>query len=547
MGEFLDDRAIGRVEDVPRPVVRAGDLVAARLFGSLMNMRFAPAILKKSAGPRSGIERIIAGISCGRRRGALVKQWDAIVVGSGPNGLAAAITLARAGRSVLVLEATETAGGGCRTAELTLPGFRHDVCATSHPLTSSRFFRERDETRFPIGWIEPPVEVAHPLDDGSAGFIVRSVDDTAAALGEDGNAYRRLFGPIVEAGLPLLDELLAPLHLPGHPLAMLRFGLHALQPAKGLSSRTFSTDQARALFGGLAAHSMLSLNQPGSAAAGLVLGALAHLRGWPFAAGGSQRIIDSLVVELLSLGGEIRTGVEVTSLTDLPESKSILFDLAPSNLARIAGSDLPAGYQRALGRYRHGPGSFKIDYALDGPIPWRTEVCARAGVVHLGGTFDEVAESEEAVTRGRIPGRPFVLLAQPSLFDPSRSPAGKHTAWAYCHVPNGSNVDMTERIERQIERFAPGFRDRVLARATMGPGGLERYNANYIGGDIGGGLQDLRQLFTRPVARWYPYATPNPRLFLCSASTPPGAGVHGMCGYAAAKLVLGRLASRKSP
>ena len=467
-----------------------------------------------------------------------MKQYDAVVVGSGPNGLAAALTMERAGRTVLVLEAGETIGGGCRTAELALPGCHHDIRTTSHPLTVSRLFRELETL---IRWIESPVVMAHPFDDGSAAKVVRSISETAGSLGSDASAYKQLFSHFVDAGEQLVNELLAPFHVPRHPLSMGRFGRIAIRSAESVAKSRLESGHARALFAGMSAHSMLPLDQAGSAAAGLMLGTLAHLHGWPFAGGGSQMIVDALRSEIESLGGEIRTGVNVESMRDIPPAKAVLFDLAPVNMARIAGKELPERNRRSLARFRHGPGSFKIDYALDGPIPWRSMECGRAGVVHLGGTFEEIAAAERGVSRGQYPETPFVLVAQASLFDPTRAPAGKHTAWAYCHVPNGSTFDMTLRIENQIERFAPGFRDRVLAKSVMAPSDLVRYNANYIGGDIGGGSIDLRQRFMRPSVHWNPYSTPNPRLFLCSASTPPGGGVHGMCGHLEAKSALQRI------
>ncbi len=464
---------------------------------------------------------------------------DAVIVGSGPNGLAAAITLARAGSSVLVLEAAETAGGGTRTAELTLPGFRHDVCSAIHPLgLASPFFRSLPLADHGLELIQPPAALAHPLDDGSAVTLERSVDATAARLGGDGRPYRKLMEPLVETAEVLLDELLGPLRIPRHPLTVARYGLRAILPAQRLARCLFQEAPARALFAGLAAHSMLPLTRAPSAAFGLMLGLLGHHAGWPLARGGSQALADALVSYLRSLGGEVETGREVVSLTDLPPARAILVDLTPRQLVAIAGERLPAGYRRRLDRYRYGLGVFKLDLALDGPAPWQAPECARAATVHLGGTLEEIASSEAAAWQGRHAERPYVLLAQQSMFDPSRAPEGKHTVWAYCHVPSGSTLDMSERIEAQIERFAPGFRDRILARHGYSAAAMEAYNGNYVGGDINGGVQDLRQLYARPVARRVPYATPLRTVLICSSSTPPGGGVHGMCGHWAAQAAL---------
>jgi phytoene dehydrogenase-like protein len=467
--------------------------------------------------------------------------FDAVVVGSGPNGLAAAIELARAGRKVLVVEAEETIGGGCRTFEITMPGFRHDICSAIHPLAvASPFFREVDLNEHGVEWIHPGVPLAHPMDDGTAVVLRRSIRETAEGLGPDRAAYERLMAPLVNAGDHLIGELLGPLRLPQHPFVLARFGLLGLQPARSLARRTFEGERARALFAGSAAHSTLPLERPLSAAFGLGLSAMAHLVGWPLAAGGSQAIADALAAILRDLGAEIETGHRVTSIDELPPARSIVLDLTPRQVLRVTGSRLPDGYRRRLERFRYGPGVFKLDWALDAPIPWRAAECAEAGTIHLGGTVDEIAASEAAVWRGEHPERPFVIVVQQSPFDPSRAPPGKHTAWAYCHVPNGSTFDMTDRIERQIERFAPGFRDVIRARAVQSPAELELRNANHVGGDIAGGATDLRQLFTRPVARISPYTTPAEGIYLCSSSTPPGGGVHGMCGFLAAKAVLRR-------
>lgn len=467
-------------------------------------------------------------------------RHDAVVIGSGPNGLAAAITLAQAGRSVVVFEAGDAPGGGMRSQSLTLPGFVHDVCSAVHPMAlGSPFFQTLPLGSHGLEMVQPPSPLAHPLDDGTAILLERSIDATAAALGRDGAAYRRIVEPLTRHWNALADALLGPLRPPRHPVLLARFGLLGLRSARSLSRR-FRDEWARALFAGIAAHSMLPLDQRPSAAFGLVLATLGHVCGWPIVRGGSHRMAEALVEHLGTLGGHVVTGRRVDTIDDLPPSRVVLADVTPREFLRIAAARLPHRYRRSLERYRYGPGVFKIDWALDGPIPWRATECRRAATVHLGGTFDEIAVSEAVVAEGRIAARPFVILAQPTLFDESRAPARKHTAWAYCHVPNGSTVNATDAIESQVERFAPGFRDRILARHVMSPADLEKYNANYAGGDINGGLQDLRQLFTRPVARPGPYATPWRGLYLCSAATPPGGGVHGMCGFWAARAALRR-------
>jgi phytoene dehydrogenase-like protein len=468
-----------------------------------------------------------------------VSEYDAVVVGSGPNGLAAAIELARAGRSVLVREAAESIGGGLRSGELTLPGFVHDLCSAIHPLAAaSPFFRELPLSEHGLEWIEPPAPLAHPLDGGEAVVVRRSVAETAEALGPDAGGYRGVFGPLAESWGQLESALLGPLlRIPRHPVALARFGLSALQPAATFARRRFRGEPARALFAGLAAHSILPLESIGTTSFGLVLGTTGHAVGWPLPRGGSQRIADALASYLGSLGGEIQTGAPVESLDEV-SAPTVLCDVTPRQLLRLGGDRLPPRYRRTLERFRYGPGVFKLDWALSGPIPWTASECAQAGTVHLGGTLEEIVASERAPARGETSERPFVLLAQPSLFDASRAPEGRHTAWAYCHVPNGSGADMTEAVEDQIERFAPGFRERVLARSVLAPADLERRNANLVGGDIGGGSNELRQLLARPALRPVPYATPLEGVYLCSASTPPGGGVHGMCGYLAARAAL---------
>lgn len=472
----------------------------------------------------------------------------AVVVGSGPNGLAAAIELAGHGIGVTVLEAQRTIGGGTRGAELTLPGFTHDVCSAVHPLAaSSPFFARLPLAAHGLEWIHPAAPLAHPLDGATAVVLERSADRTAAALGVDGAAWVRTVGAVARDLRKLRSAITAPvLALTRHPLALARFGSMGLLPARLFARRAFRTERARALVAGLAAHSFFSLDAPFSAAFALVLGSAAHAVGWPFPRGGSQRIADALASVLHERGGEIVAERRVTSMGDVPPACAVLFDLAPRQVARIAGDRLPAGYRRALETYRHGPGVFKLDYALDGPVPWLAAECARAGTVHVGGTLDEIADAEREVARGRHPDRPFVLVAQPSLFDLSRAPAGKHTLWAYCHVPNGSTVDMTERIEAQIERFAPGFRDRILARHAMDTRWIEAHDESYVGGDISMGAHDGLQLFARPVLSSDPYATPDRAIFLCSAATPPGGGVHGMCGYNAARSALRKVFAQRS-
>ena len=469
-------------------------------------------------------------------------SYDAIVVGAGPNGLAAGIAIAQTGRSVLVVEGQDTVGGGARSAALTLPGFLHDVCSAVHPLAvGSPFFSTLPLSSHGLDWVQPPAPLAHPLDDGTAVMMERSVEATADGLGPDAAAYRGLFGPLVRDWPKLTDDLLGPLRLPRHPLVTARFGLTGLRSALSVAQSRFGGERARALFAGLAAHSILPLERPVSAAFGLVLGASGHAVGWPMPRGGAQRIADALASHLTSLGGQIETGRPVERLDDLPAAAVTLLDMTPKQVIKVAGQRLPGFFRRRLEAYRYGPGVYKMDWALSGPVPWRASECARAGTVHLGGTMAEVAHAEREVWRGSHPDRPFVLFSQPSLFDPSRAPGGQHTAWAYCHVPNGSGFDMTGRIEAQVERFAPGFRERILKRSVRPPAAMEEYNPNYIGGDINGGVQDIGQLFSRPARMFSPYSIPSTNLFICSSSTPPGGGVHGMCGYFAARAALRRL------
>ncbi len=462
---------------------------------------------------------------------------DVVVVGSGPNGLVAAVTMAMAGRSVVVYEAAPTPGGGATTAELTEPGFHHDVCSAVHPLgLGSAAMRALPLEQHGLRWIQPPVPLAHVLDDRAV-LLQRSVAETAAGLGVDGRAWARLMRPFTTVGIGLVDDLLAPLSFPRHPFAAARFGLSGVRSAAAVAGR-FDEPDAAALLAGLAAHSFLPLDRVMTTGFGVVLGALAHLVGWPIPAGGSQAITDALISLLATHGGRVECDHRVTDLRELPPSRVVLADVAPIHLAAMAGDRLSERYRRRLRRFRHGPGVFKVDYALSEPVPWADPVVADAGTVHLGGSFHEVAAGEATMFAGRHAERPFVLVAQPSRFDPTRAPRGRHTLWAYSHVPARSTVDMTSRIDAQIERFAPGFADTVIVRHVRPPADIEAANANYVGGDITGGVTDWRQFVARPVLSRHPWRTPAAGLYLCSASTPPGGGVHGMCGFHAARLAL---------
>ncbi len=466
-------------------------------------------------------------------------RYDAVVIGSGPNGLVAAIEIARAGRSVLVVEGAEHHGGGTRTAELTQPGFHHDVCSSIHPLgVASPALRELPLHDHGVRWIHPDSPLAHPLPSRAA-ILERSLDATAERLRDDGHRWRRLMGLVTTPGADLVDQLLDPFAPPRHPIALARYGVTGLRGAEAVGRR-FEHDDAAALLAGLSAHSMLPLDAPITAGFGLLLGGLAHMVGWPFAEGGSQSIADALVAILESHGGTVERGRWITNARELPPARVVIADTAPLAVVRLLGNRLPARWRRQVARFHHGPGVFKVDWALDGPVPWADPEVARAATVHVGGTAAELIEAESDVTAGRHPDRPFVLVAQTSLFDATRAPEGKHTLWGYCHVPAGSTVDMTDRIERQIERFAPGFRDLIAARHTMNTGAVERYNPNYVGGDINGGRADLRQFAFRPVVSPRPWIVPAPGWYLCSASIPPGGGVHGMGGRRAARSALAR-------
>ena len=457
-------------------------------------------------------------------------------MGAGPNGLAAAITLKRKFRSVLLVEAKETVGGGTRSAELTLPGFIHDICSAVQPLAlSSPFFQQLELHRYGLEWIHPEIPLAHPFGDGEALCLHRSLAATADALGPDGKAYREMLQPFVENHERLLSDVLKPLPIPENPILMARFGLKALRSAKSLAEAKFRDARVRALFAGLAAHAMIPLDQTATAAFGILLAVLAHSVGWPIVKGGSQGLADALADCFRDQGGEILTGITVGSPGDLPRAEYYFFDVTPRQLLGIGGLDLTENYRRRLSRFRYGPGVCKVDWALSGPIPWKAEACRKTGTVHLGGSFEEIDASIRDAHEGRMCLSPYVVLAQPSLFDRTRAPGGGHTAWAYCHAPHGSAEDMTGLIEERIEQHAPGFRGLILARSSLSPAAMERYNPNYVGGDINGGLQDLSQLYSRPVLSLFPYRTSQKNIYICSSSTPPGGGVHGLCGYYAAR------------
>ena len=466
------------------------------------------------------------------------RDYDAIVVGSGPNGLAAAILMQQQGLSVLLIEGKLTIGGGLRTAELTLPGYLHDICSAVHPLAvASPFLRELPLHKHGLEYIFPEIDAAHPFDDGTAAILKRAVKETAESLSGDAPAYKNLVNHLVKDWLLIAPDALGPLHFPKRPLEMARFGLNGITSATYLSKR-FKGEQAKGLIAGMAAHAIQPLTNLATAAVALVLLATGHNDGWPIPKGGSQAIANSLLSYFISMGGQVKTDFYVRSLKELPSAHAVLFDVTPRQLLEIAGYQFSSLYKWQIKRFRYGMGVFKIDWALDAPIPFTAHACKLAGTLHLGNTFKEIASGEQQIWDGGHPGQPFVLLSQPSVFDASRAPAGKHTAWAYCHVPNGSVEDMTSTIENQVERFAPGFKDTILARHTMNTEEMEAYNPNYIGGDINGGVLDLPQLFTRPVLRFSPYKTSAKGLYICSSSTPPGGGVHGMCGYYAAKKAL---------
>jgi phytoene dehydrogenase-like protein len=464
------------------------------------------------------------------------ESYDAVVVGAGPNGLAAAIELSNKFKSVFLVEAGETIGGGVRSAELTLPHFIHDICAAVHPLAiASPFFRSLNLHRYGLSWIQPEIPLAHPFEDGSALYLHRSMEITADALGIDGKTYRDLLSPFVENHEKLLADILSPFHFPANPLLMTRFAIQALRSAKHLASTKFQKKQTHALFAGMAAHAMIRLDKPATAAFGIILATLAHAVGWPIIKGGSQKLADALADTFRQNGGEIITGKTITSMKELPKANFYFLDVTPRQLLNIEGLELSTSYRRKLSRFRYGPGVCKIDWALKEPIPWKAHMCRKAGTVHLGNSFEEIDASIRHAGMGKVHVSPYIVLAQQSLFDPSRAPEGRHTAWAYCHVPHGSAENVADIMENKIERYAPGFREIILAKSCMTAVDMERHNPNYVGGDINGGLQDLSQLYTRPVLSLFPYRTSQKNIYICSSSTPPGGGVHGLCGYYAAR------------
>jgi phytoene dehydrogenase-like protein len=475
------------------------------------------------------------------------KSYDAIVIGAGPNGLSAGIQLAHHGLSVCIFESNQQIGGGARTEQITLPNFNHDVCSAVHPMgVISPFFRSLPLKDFGLQWIESPLALAHPFDNEPAAFLSKSIQETAENLGEDKQAYLDLMVPFINDGEALLAEILKPLRFPKHPFLMAGFGLKAMRSAQELANSKFKTSRAKALFMGCAAHSVVSLNKMATSSFGISLAMIAHMVGWPIVRGGSQQITECMEKYFRSLGGEIESGRKIESVKSLPASRAILMALTSRQVANVAGNYLPKEFRDRLLKFRYGPGIFKMDWALNGPVPWKDAVCTRAATVHLGSSSDEISESESSAWHGKISAKPFVIFVQQSLFDSTRAPEGKHTGWAYCHMPHGSDVDRTEAIENQIERFAPGFRSLILARHTLNATQLHQHNENIIGGDIGGGANDFIQFIARPVVKWDPYSTPNSRIFICSSSTPPGGGVHGMCGYNAANSALKNVFKQKS-
>lgn len=475
-------------------------------------------------------------------------HYDAVIIGAGPNGLAAAISLAQAGLQTLLVEAHPRAGGGMCSDQLTLPGFTHDVCSAVHPLgVGSPFFSSLGLERYGLSWVQAPAALAHVMADGRAVLLERSIADTAAGLGVDGDAYRALLEPLTEDFEVLVRMILSPLRFPRRPLHMARFALPALRSMCGLSRARFRESRAGALLAGIAAHAMVPLDQLATSSFALVLAMAGHAVGWPVAQGGSQAIADALVAHYRSLGGELVLGQRVVSLAQLPPARAYVLDVGPRQLAELGGDRLPAGFKRKLAQFRYGLGVYKIDWAMRGPIPWQDPSCARSITVHLSGSVEDIAAAEQAAHAGKLPERPFVLLGQPSIVDGTRAPAGHHTCWAYCHVPSGSALDARAAIEAQVERFAPGFRQLIEATATRNAQQLAQYNPNYVGGDINGGISDLAQLFFRPTVRVDPYSTPAPDIFLCSSSTPPGGGVHGMCGFWAARSVLRKVFGMSAP